>query len=113
MPLTIEQIQIIRATVPILKEHGYAITSHFYLDMLASHKDLNNIFNHTNQINGHQAQALADSLYAYASHIDDLGVLDPTIERISQKHASLYVSGHNLFIKFSVDVCYGVHCSRS
>ena len=91
MPLSLEQIKIIRDTIPILKEHGYAITTHFYMDMLAAHKELNNIFNHTNQINGHQAQALADSLYAYASHIDDLGVLGPAVERISQKHASLYV----------------------
>jgi len=91
MPLTLEQIHMVRDTVPILKEHGYAITTHFYADMLSAHKDLNNIFNHTNQINGQQPQALADSLYAYASHIDDLGVLDPAIERISQKHASLYV----------------------
>ncbi len=59
--------------------------------MLSAHTDLNNFFNHTNQINGQQPQALADSLYAYASHIDDLGVLGPAIERISQKHASLYV----------------------
>jgi len=91
MPLTLEQIHIVRDTVPILKEHGCAITAHFYADMLSAHTDLNNIFNHTNQINGQQPQALADSLYAYASHIDDLGVLGPAIERISQKHASLYV----------------------
>lgn len=91
MTLTLEQIHIVRDTVPILKEHGCAITTHFYADMLSVHKDLNNIFNHTNQINGQQPQALADSLFAYASHIDDLGVLGPAIERISQKHASLYV----------------------
>ena len=91
MPLTTEQIHIVRDTVPVIKEYGYAITAHFYQDMLSAHKELNNIFNRTNQINGRQAQALADSLYAYASHIDDLGVLGPAIERISQKHASLYV----------------------
>ncbi|KAL9072964.1 MAG: hypothetical protein Q9161_003186 [Pseudevernia consocians] len=59
--------------------------------MLAEIPDLNNIFNQTNQLNGHQAAALAGSLYAYAAHIDDLGVLSPALERISQKHVSLYV----------------------
>ena len=49
------------------------------------------VFNQTNQLNGHQAAALAGSLYAYAAHIDDLGVLSPALERISQKHVSLYV----------------------
>ena len=91
MGLTPEQVQIIKSTVPILREHGVTITTRFYEDMLAAHKELNNVFNHTNQINGQQARALADALYAYASHIDNLGVLAPAVERISQKHASLYV----------------------
>jgi len=34
---------------------------------------------------------LAGSLYAYASHIDDLGALTPAVEKICQKHASLYI----------------------
>ena len=49
------------------------------------------VFNQTNQLNGHQAAALAGSLYAYAAHIDDLALLSLAMERISQKHASLYV----------------------
>lgn len=100
MPLSLEQIHIVRDTVPILKEHGCAITTHFYADLLTTHPDLNNIFNHTNQINGQQPKALADSLFAYASHIDDLGVLSPAIERISQKHASLYVCSLFFFSVF-------------
>ena len=91
MGLTLEQIQLVRATVPVLQEHGVTITTRFYEDMLAAHQELNNVFNHTNQVNGHQARALAVALFAYASHIDDLGVLAPAVERMSQKHASLYV----------------------
>lgn len=30
MSLTPDQVSIIRSTVPVLKEHGEAITSHFY-----------------------------------------------------------------------------------
>lgn len=89
--MTPEQVQLIKATVPVLRQYGTDITSSFYKDMLANHPELNDIFNRTNQINGHQASALADSLYAYASHIDDLGVLAPAVEHIVQKHASLYV----------------------
>jgi nitric oxide dioxygenase len=44
-----------------------------------------------NQLTGHQQQALAGTLYAYASYIDDLGVLAPAVELIVHKHASLYI----------------------
>ena len=91
MSLTIEQVKIIKATVPILKEHGTDVTKLFYQTVLEEHPELNNVFNQTNQANGHQAGALAGALYAYAAYIDDLGVLSPTVERICQKHVSLYI----------------------
>ena len=91
MALTPDQVQLIKATVPILREHGKEITTTFYKTMLADHPALNDIFNQANQATGHQASALADSLYAYASHINDLGVLAPAVERIDQKHSSLHV----------------------
>lgn len=91
MPLTPEQVQIVRSTVPVLKAHGNDITTHFYKTVLDEIPALNNIFNTANQANGFQPRALAGSLYAYASHIDDLGALSPAVEKICQKHASLYV----------------------
>jgi nitric oxide dioxygenase len=95
MSLTPEQVQIVRSTVPVLKAHGNDITTHFYKTLLDEIPDLHNIFNTANQANGFQPRALAGSLYAYASHIDDLGALSPAVERICQKHASLYVKpGH-------------------
>ncbi|KAJ5885411.1 hypothetical protein N7495_009921 [Penicillium taxi] len=89
--LSPEQIQLIKATIPVLAEHGYTITSIFYKNMIAAHPDLNNIFNIPNQENGHQPRALAGSLYAYASYIDDLAALSAAVELICSKHASLYV----------------------
>ena len=91
MPLTPDQVQLIKATVPILRQYGKEITTSFYKDLLTDHPALNDIFNQASQANGHQASALADSLYAYASHINDLGVLAPAVERINQKHSSLHV----------------------
>jgi nitric oxide dioxygenase len=91
MPLTQEQVQTIKATVPVLKDHGDAITASFYDTLLKDIPDLKNVFNQANQRNRHQAQALAGALYAYASHVDDLGVLAPALERICHKHASLYI----------------------
>lgn len=90
-PLTREQVKIIKSTVPVLAQHGNTITSKFYHDMLEAHPELKNIFNNTHQATGHQAQALAGSLYAYANNIDDLGKLSPAVELICHKHASLFV----------------------
>jgi len=91
MSLTTNQIQIIKSTIPVLQQHGNEITTHFYSTLLREKPELNNIFNQANQANNHQAAALAGSLYAYASHIDDLGALSPAVERICHKHASLYI----------------------
>jgi nitric oxide dioxygenase len=91
MTLTSEQVQIVRSTVPILETRGTEITTHFYKTLLAEKPELNNIFSTVNQANGSQPRALAGALYAYASHLDDLGALSPTIEKICQKHVSLYI----------------------
>jgi nitric oxide dioxygenase len=89
--LTPTQVQIIKSTVPVLAEHGTQITTRFYHDMLQAHPELKNIFNNTHQATGHQAQALAASLYAYAANIDDLGKLSPALELICHKHVSLFI----------------------
>ncbi|KAF2023936.1 globin-like protein [Setomelanomma holmii] len=89
--LTPSQAAIIKATVPVLAEHGNTITTKFYADMLTAHPSLKNIFNNTHQATGHQPRALAGALYAYAANIDDLGVLSPAVELICHKHVSLYI----------------------
>jgi nitric oxide dioxygenase len=89
--LTPTQVQIIKATVPVLAEHGNTIATEFYADMIHANPQLKNVFNNTHQATGHQPRALAAALYAYAANIDDLGVLSPTIELICHKHVSLFI----------------------
>jgi nitric oxide dioxygenase len=89
--MTPDQIALIKATVPILVQHGNTITTVFYRNMLEAHPELNTVFNTPNQVNGHQPRALAGALHAYASHIDDLGALSSAVELICNKHASLYI----------------------
>jgi nitric oxide dioxygenase len=91
MPLSVEQVQIIKSTVPVLAEHGNAITTSFYSTMLKENPVLYNIFSRTNQDNGHQPRALAAALYAYAANIDNLAVLGPAVELMCQRHASLFI----------------------
>ncbi|KAL1967070.1 hypothetical protein VTN77DRAFT_3594 [Rasamsonia byssochlamydoides] len=91
MGLTPEQVKLIKATVPVLQDHGNAITTTFYQNMLAENPELNAIFNTANKVTGRQPRALAAALFAYATHIDDLGALAPAVELICHKHASLYI----------------------
>jgi nitric oxide dioxygenase len=91
MALSPEQSTIIKATVPILQEHGEAITRLFYRNMLDAHPELNSIFNQANQFTNKQPAALAASLYAYASNIENVSSLLPALEKICQKHVSMYI----------------------
>lgn len=91
MSLTPNQIAIIKSTVPVLAEHGLAITTLMYQNMLTGEPTLNSIFNRAHQRTGRQPTALAGALYAYASYIDDLSALTAAVELICHKHASLYV----------------------
>ncbi|KND89230.1 Flavohemoprotein [Tolypocladium ophioglossoides CBS 100239] len=91
MALTAKQIAIVKSTAPVVKEHGQTITRLFYKDMLAAHPELKNYFSLRNQQIGAQQAALADAVFAYATHIDDLPRLGAAVERIAQKHASLFI----------------------
>ncbi|KAI0771086.1 bacterial hemoglobin [Trametes elegans] len=90
-PLTPEQRKLITATVPILAEHGVTITKLFYKQMLDANPDLRNVFSHSKQQLGLQAEALARAVYAYAANIEDLTPILPVVERIAHKHASVHI----------------------
>lgn len=79
----------IDASVPVLREHGLAITTVFYKNMLTAHPELNHLFNLGNQANGSQQQSLASAVFAYAANIENAAALAPVIERIVHKHASI------------------------
>ncbi|MGZ5179892.1 MAG: NO-inducible flavohemoprotein [Ramlibacter sp.] len=87
--LSTQTIAIIKATVPVLQEHGEAITRHFYELMFREHPEVKAFFNEAHQASGTQARALAGAVLAYASHIDRLDEIAPALPRIVQKHAAL------------------------
>lgn len=59
--------------------------------MFEAHPELLNIFNHANQQQGRQQTALANTVYAAATYIDQLEVLLPAVKQIAHKHRSLNV----------------------
>ena len=91
MPLTDEQKQILRSTASIFKENGKEITSIIYKHMFSAHPELLDIFNRTNQKNGTQPFALANTMYLIIENIDHLDVLLPQFLLISHKHRASMV----------------------
>lgn len=88
-------IALIKATVPVLQQHGEAITSHFYQLMLREHPELKAFFNEAHQVQGTQARALAGAVIAYAANIDRLEALAGALPRIIQKHVALGVQAEH------------------
>ncbi|KAK4155991.1 globin-like protein [Chaetomidium leptoderma] len=91
-PLSESQIAIVKATAPVLQQHGVIITTVFYENMLRENPELHNIFSTTSQATGRQQRALAGAVLGYATYIDDLGKLAHAVERIAHKHVSLQVT---------------------
>lgn len=89
--LSMPQKELVKATVPALRQQGETITRVFYQNMFAVHPELYNLFNPANQRDGGQARSLAAAVLAYAEHIDQPQVLARMLERLNGKHASLDV----------------------
>ena len=89
--MTPQQIDLVKATVPVLRENGVALTGYFYNRMLGNNPELKETFNMGHQRSGAQAQALAGAVLAYAENIEDPSVLAPVIELIAHKHVSLNI----------------------
>ncbi len=89
--ITEAQKDLIKGTIPVLKEHGVALTSYFYKRMFTHNPELKHIFNMGNQQNARQQTALATAVLAYAEHIDNPSVLLSAVKHIGQKHSSLNI----------------------
>lgn len=103
--LSQKTIDIIKSTVPSLKEHGLEITTTFYKTMFENNPEVKEMFNMDNQKSGSQPKALAMTILAAAQNIDNLEVLLPAVKKIGQVHVNTNVKpehypivGQNLLI---------------
>ncbi|MEP4524675.1 MAG: globin domain-containing protein, partial [Alloalcanivorax venustensis] len=87
--LTADQLAVIKATVPVLQEHGETLTRHFYQRMFEHNPEVRPYFNPAHQRSGSQQRALAGAICAYAQHVDNPAALTDAVELIAQKHVSL------------------------
>ncbi|CAE6775341.1 NO-inducible flavohemoprotein [Paraburkholderia domus] len=89
--LTQRTKDIVKATAPVLAQHGLPIIERFYRRLFDAHPELKNTFNMAHQEQGQQQQALARAVYAYAENIENPGSLAAVLKNIANKHASLNV----------------------
>ncbi|WP_024615335.1 globin domain-containing protein [Clostridium sp. Ade.TY] len=83
-----QTINIIKSTVPSLKEHGLEITTTFYKNMFENNPEVKPLFNMDRQKSGKQPKALAMTILAAAENIDNLEVLLPVVQKIGEKHCN-------------------------
>jgi len=88
-------IEIVKATAPAVKEHGQAITERMYQIAFNERPEYRRFFENSHmksQEESHkQAAKLAASVYAYASHIDELEKLGDAVESIARAHVKTRV----------------------
>ena len=83
-----ETMQIIKSTVPVLREHGVAITTRFYQRMFENNAEVAPMFDMARQRNGEQPKALAMAVLGAAENIENLGAIMPLVKKIGARHVA-------------------------
>ena len=91
MTVTQEQKKLLQSTSNILKENGKEIMSKFYDTLFSEHPEYRNYFNQTNQETGKQPDAMAETIYQFVQHLDNLDDMKPQMSRLSSKHRAVGV----------------------
>ena len=89
--LDAKTIELVKSTVPALKEHGLTITQTFYKNMFEQNPEVKPMFNMAKQASGAQPKALAMSVLAAAQNIDKLENITPVVAKIAEVHCDCLV----------------------
>ncbi|RUM62431.1 MAG: hypothetical protein DSZ03_06825 [Sulfurimonas sp.] len=81
--MTKETKALVKATAPLIKKHGEAITQTMYPILFERYPDAKILFKNASD---NQHKKLAASIYAYAANIDKLEALSKAIETIAAAH---------------------------
>lgn len=87
--LTDSTIETIKTITPVVAPNAETLTRRFYELLFEHNPEVSVYFNQANQATGHQQRALANSICAYFSNIDNLAALGPAVSLIAHKHCSL------------------------
>lgn len=93
-PLSEQTIAIVKATAPVLQQHGVAITTRMY-ERLFVNEEVRALFDHAAQESGEQPRRLAAAILGYAQNVDKLQNLTPVVERMVQRHVETGVKAEH------------------
>jgi hemoglobin-like flavoprotein len=85
-----ETIRIIKATAPVLVQHGVAITTRMY-ERLFVDAEIKALFDQAAQASGEQPRRLAAAIVAFAQNVDNLPALASAVERMARRHVETRV----------------------
>jgi nitric oxide dioxygenase len=86
-----QTIDIVKSTVPILKQHGQKITIRMYEIMFHNYPEVKAQFDMSAQANNSQPAKLAAAVYSYANNIDNLEALKTMVDKIAHRHVKTQV----------------------
>lgn len=92
--LTPETIAIVKATGPVLQQHGVAITTRMY-ERLFQNAAIRDMFDAAAQESGEQPRRLAAAILGYAQNIDKLQNLDAAVSRMVRRHVETGVKAEH------------------
>lgn len=84
--ISAKTIEVVKATVPAIKEHGEAITNRMYDILFERYYELQALFVGEDQVSGAQQKRLAQAILAYAQNIDNLDALGDAVAAINRRH---------------------------
>ena len=81
--LSDQTVAVVTSTIPVVREHGLAITTRMYQTLFAEHPEVIPLFGGPD---GEQEKRLAGAIAAYAENIATIDGLAPTVSRIAARH---------------------------
>jgi len=89
-PLSPHTIAMVKATAPVLVQHGLAITTRMY-ERLFVDPSIKALFDEAAQASGEQPKRLAAAIVAFAQNVDNLPALAGAVERMAERHVETNV----------------------
>lgn len=83
MTLSTTTIETVKATIPVLQEHGTAITSRMYDILFEKYPQTKALFSDAPE---DQPNVLASAVAAYAMNIENLDALHDAVDRMAAAH---------------------------
>jgi hemoglobin-like flavoprotein len=88
--LSAESMAIVKATAPVLVQHGVAITTRMYERLFVDPK-IKALFDQAAQASGEQPRRLAAAIVAFAQNVDNLPALAGAVEKMADRHVQTHV----------------------